>query len=419
MDVFGETVERGSPSETDILTVSQLTSRIRDIMQDRFSRVSVTGEVTNASQPQSGHIYLTLADASAQLRAVIWRGTAAGIRFALEEGLEVVCHGDVDVYPPRGTYQLIIRRIEPVGQGALQLALKQLQKRLGAEGLFDAQHKKALPTFPRRIAVVTSPSGAAIRDFLKVAARRWQGADILIIPTRVQGEGAAPEIARAIDTAHRLRPAPDVLVVTRGGGSAEDLWCFNEEVVVRAIFACEIPVVSAVGHEIDVTLSDLVADRRALTPSEAAELVVPSSEELAARLGQLLRRGMALVGARLQHSKLRLERLARRRSLLRPAEAIHDRMRGLDELRTRLDRAAHRRLTATRETLGRLTSQLHSLSPQAVLARGYSVTTSATTGRIVRSLADVPADGRIMTQVMDGRIVSHIESRHSEPPRRN
>ena len=215
----------------------------------------------------------------------MWRSAAARVRFELHDGLEVVCRGHLDVYAPRGSYQLIIEHIEPQGIGALELALRQLRERLAREGLFDPARKRPLPRFVRRIAVVTSPTGAAIHDFLQVLGRRWRGADVLVVPTRVQGEGAAEEIAAAIaDRSTACRWPIDCLVVTRGGGSLEDLWAFNEEVVVRAIYASRIPVVSAIGHEIDVTLSDLVADVRALTPSEAAELVAPAAEELLAQL---------------------------------------------------------------------------------------------------------------------------------------
>src|SRR5688572_3892156 len=273
-----------------ILSVSQLSLLIEGALESVFQSLWVSGEISEVTRPKSGHVYFTLRDETAQIRAVIWRTTASRLRFQLEEGQQVVCRGDIDVYPPRGTYQLVVQQVEPRGLGALQLALKQLQRRLEAEGLFDPTRKRPLPPFPRRVGFVTSPTGAAIRDFLQVAARRFHGVQILVIPARVQGEGAAAEIARAIAEANRLRPPLDVLVVGRGGGSPEDLWCFNDEQVVRAIFASQVPVVSAVGHEIDVTLSDLVADVRALTPSEAAERVIPSADELLLRLAQFQKR---------------------------------------------------------------------------------------------------------------------------------
>ena len=293
---------RGSLLPTDepdeVLSVARLTDLIKETLASRFPAVWVVGEVTDLARPHSGHLYLTLKDQEAQIRAVIWRGVAGRLRFDLEDGMQVICCGDVDVYPPRGTYQLVIRQLEPRGLGALQQALRKLQQKLEAEGLFDPRHKKPLPRFPRRLAVITSPTGAAVRDFLEVLRQRWPGVDVLVIPTKVQGEGASAEIARALALANRLQPPMDVLVVTRGGGSMEDLWCFNEEPVLRAIFASRVPVVSAIGHEIDVTLSDLVADVRALTPTEAAQRVVPATDEIAAALKHLHARLQSGLGTR-------------------------------------------------------------------------------------------------------------------------
>ena len=242
------------------LSVAELTGHIKAVLEGAFPAVWVVGEVSDMARPRSGHVYLTLKDDQSQIRAVIWRGVASRLNFDLADGQKVLCRGDIDVYSPRGSYQLVIRQIEPRGEGALQRRLRLLQRKLAAEGLFAPEYKKPLPPFPQRIAVITSPTGAAIRDFLEVVRSRWQGTQILIVPVRVQGEGAAKEIAQAIETVNRIEPNHDTIVVTRGGGSMEDLWCFNEESVVRAIFASRIPVVSAVGHEIDVTLSDLVAD---------------------------------------------------------------------------------------------------------------------------------------------------------------
>ncbi len=280
------------------LSVWELTVQVKDLVEAAFPGVWVTGEISNFSRPQSGHCYLTLKDERAQLRAAMWRPVASRVRFDMHDGLEVICKGRLEVYAPRGSYQLIIEEIEPKGMGALELALRQLREKLAREGLFDPARKRPLPSFVRQIAVVTSPTGAAIRDFLQVLARRWRGADVLIAPARVQGEGAAEEIAAAIATLNQLARPIDCLVVTRGGGSLEDLWAFNEEIVVRAIAASRIPVISAVGHEIDVTLSDLAADLRALTPSEAAELVAPAAEELSAGLGQIQKRLTAALRSR-------------------------------------------------------------------------------------------------------------------------
>ncbi len=250
-------------SDQSALTVSQLTAQIKGLVEESFPGVWVTGEVSNFSRPQSGHCYFTLKDDKAQIRAVMWRGTATKLNFDPTDGLDLVCHGRLDVYAPRGSYQLVIDQAYPKGVGALESALRQLREKLEREGLFDPSRKRPLPKFPRRIAFVTSPTGAAIRDFLEVLRRRWAGVEVLVVPARVQGEGAAAEIAAGIQLANRIRPSIDVLVVGRGGGSLEDLWAFNEEVVVRAVAASQIPTVSGVGHEIDVSLSDLAADVRA------------------------------------------------------------------------------------------------------------------------------------------------------------
>jgi exodeoxyribonuclease VII large subunit len=392
-----------------VLTVGQLTALIEGTLESQFQSVWVSGEISEVSRPHSGHVYFTLKDSQAQIRGVIWRSTAQRLRFTLEEGQEVVCLGDLDVYPPRGTYQLVVRQVEPKGLGALQLAFKQLQQRLAAEGLFDSRHKKPLPAFPRRVGFVTSPTGAAIRDFLEVAARRFRGVDILVIPARVQGECAVDEIVRGIEQANRLQPPLDVLVVGRGGGSIEDLWCFNEEAVVRAIFASRLPVVSAVGHEIDVTLSDLVADVRALTPSEAAERVIPSADELTARLNQFQRRMTAILRSRATAARSRLEQLARSRVLRNPKSLLSDLMRRVDELDQQALRAMQRRLAAASDRVAATAARLESLSPLAVLARGFSVTTRERDGRLVRDADEVQSGEDIRTRLASGEIVSRVK----------
>jgi exodeoxyribonuclease VII large subunit len=296
--------------------------------------------------------------------------------------------------------------------GALQLAFKQLQQRLEAEGLFDPLHKRPLPAFPRRVGFVTSPTGAAIHDFLQVAARRFRGVQILVIPARVQGEGASAEIVRGIQLANRIQPPLDVLVVGRGGGSLEDLWCFNEEPVVRAIFASEIPVVSAVGHEIDVTLADLVADVRALTPSEAAERIIPSADELSARLAQHQRRMLATLRTRVVAARRHVEQLAGRRVLRDPRSLLYDLFRRLDEADQQAARAIRRRLQAASDRLTAFSGRLESLSPLAVLGRGYSITTRD--GAVVRSSDDVALGDEIITQLRRGRIVSTVNEQRTD-----
>lgn len=403
-------------SPQKVLSVFELTSQIKDLLEGNFQSVWVSGEISNFSRPQSGHCYLTLKDERAQIRAVLWRTTASRLKFELEDGLEVMCQGDVDVYAPRGSYQLVIRQIEPKGIGALELALRKLKEKLTAEGLFEPGRKRPLPRFPRRIAFVTSPTGAAIRDFLEVLRRRWRGADVLVAPVRVQGEGAAQEIAAAIAAVNRLSIPIDCLVVGRGGGSLEDLWAFNEEPVVRAIHASRIPVVSAVGHEIDVTLADLVADVRALTPSEAAELVVPAADELQQALRTHQRRLLAALQRRAMLSRARLDQLANRRMFRKPFELVHDAQRRLDELSTRSNRAVRQRLASSRRQVDSMASHLESLSPLGVLGRGYSLTQRLADGRLVRNAAELTIGDELSTRFAHGRAVSRVESIEADAP---
>lgn len=404
------------PPAAGALSVSELTSLLKGVLQDVFPPlVWVEGEISNLARPRSGHVYMTLKDAGAQIRAVMWASTASRLRFDLAEGQSVLVQGSLEIYPPQGVYQLILRKIEPRGVGALQLAFEQLKQRLSAEGLFDADRKLSLPRFPRRIAVVTSPTGAAVRDFLQVAVRRWPAVNITVVPAKVQGLGAAASIVGAIHDAHRLRPAPEVIVVTRGGGSLEDLWCFNEEPVVRAIAAARLPVVSAVGHEIDVTLADFAADVRALTPSEAAERVLPdwaalqdTLRLLAKRLEKPLRQKLLYHGEQLRH-------LSSRSVLARPFQLIHDRSRRLDELDERGRRAVVQLLAEKRKQVESCAATLSALSPLAVLARGYSVTRREDDGRVIRRSDQVAPGDRIGTQTASGRIISEVTQTLPDP----
>ena len=391
-----------------VFTVSEITGQIKELLELSFPLLWVSGEVSNLSRPQSGHCYLTLKDEQAQIRAVVWRTTAAGLRFDLQDGLKVVCQGYLDVYPPRGGYQLVVQQIQPQGRGAQDLALRKLRDRLAAEGLFDPGRKRPLPPFPQRVAVVTSPTGAAVRDFLEVLARRWRGANVLIAPVRVQGQGAAREIAGAIAAVGRL-PNVDCLVLARGGGSVEDLSAFNEEIVVRAIHASRVPVVSAIGHEIDITLSDLAADVRALTPSEAAELVVPSSGEVCAQLTRQLRRLQGAFAGRARLARLRLDSLANRRVFRKPLESVHALSQHLDHLAERSTRAIHHRLQTGRARIGSLAGQLESLSPLHVLGRGYSLTHRLSDGLLVRNAAALEAGDHIITRFSVGQAISSVQ----------
>jgi exodeoxyribonuclease VII large subunit len=389
------------------LTVGQLTERIKDRLQTEFSSVWVVGEISDLARPQSGHVYLTLKDDDSQIRGVIWRATAQRIDFPLDDGCEVLCRGDIDVYPPRGTYQLIIRQVEQRGEGALQKKLRELQKRLAAEGLFEPHLKQPLPRFPNHVAVITSPTGAAVRDFLQVAARRWRGPEILVMPTLVQGAAAAQDIAKAIGQANRLHPRPDVIVVTRGGGSMEDLWCFNDEAVVRAIHKSTIPVVSAIGHEIDVTLADLVADVRATTPSEAAERVFLSSSEVSEALAATGQRMAALLHHRVSAARSNLSAIADRSVFRRPFEMTQRLSRQADELALRSMRAIRNQLQREQSAVAAVAAQLEALSPLKVLGRGYSVTQDHV-GEVVTEASQVAPGDVVTTRLDQGKLVSQV-----------
>lgn len=399
---------RSPDIEPEALTVSELTQYLKGIVEDSLPSVWVVGEVSNLSRPRSGHLYMTLKDETAQLRAVMWRSTAAKHRFELQEGQQVLAFGGIEVYGPQGIYQLILRQLEPLGVGALQLAFQQLQQRLQAEGLFDPAKKKPLPAFPRRIGVVTSPSGAAVRDFLEIALRRWPGLDITIIPAKVQGPGAAHSIVAGIRAAHHVKPALDVLVVTRGGGSMEDLWCFNEESVVRAIAASRIPTVSAVGHEIDVTLSDFAADVRALTPSEAAERIVPEFAAVREGILRLSARLHQPILQRIGYHKEQLRQLSQRPVLRRPHDFLRRSGDRLDELDSRARSAMLSLYQTKARRVESLSASLAALSPLNVLARGYSITTHLGTGQVLSAGTELAEGDQLKTQILDGTIYSRV-----------
>jgi exodeoxyribonuclease VII large subunit len=398
-----------APDAARPLTVSELTAQVKGLLETTFPRVWVAGEVSNLAAPRSGHLYFTLKDQGAQLRAVIWRSAAARLRLALEDGLEVICRGHLDVYAPRGSYQLTVEQVQPQGVGALELAFRKLKEKLAAEGLFDADRKRPLPAFPQTIAVVTSPTGAAIRDFLQVVRRRWQGVRVLIVPVRVQGAGAAAEIVSAVERVNHLATPVDVLVVTRGGGSLEDLWALNEEPVVRAIAASRIPVVAGVGHEIDVTLADLAADVRALTPSEAAERVVPSAAEVEARVRNDAERLVGAMQTRTDAVRSRLDAIAGKVVFRRPLDRLHDFSRRVDELADRSARAIAQRVGNASAAIAGVAGKLDSLSPLGVLSRGYSLTYPAEGGPPVRNAASLTPAQQIVTRFARGRAVSRVE----------
>jgi len=458
-----------------VLTVSELTTRVRRLLEQELGLVWVTGEVTNLRVQSSGHIYFTLKDPNAQLNCVLFRSEAVPNRELLQDGGKLIVQGDLTVYEPRGQYQLVVRAVELQGVGALQLAFERLKRKLQAEGLFAPERKRPLPKYPQRIGLATSPTGAAIRDVQHVIQRRNPGLEIVFVPCRVQGEGAAAEIAAAIrllnefvsvkslsrvrvesedgSTVQRFNDSTllDLILVTRGGGSLEDLWAFNEEVVARAIFESAVPVLSAVGHEIDFTISDFVADARAATPSAAAEIItegVFASRQLVADASAWMAR---CIRQRLDRQRENFARLMQRATRVHPVRRLNEELQRLDDLQSGLSRGVkyrwrecqgawqivHQRLLRLRpaqllerrrqnlrELLRRvrelaehalknyqhrraaLEARLRLLSPASVLERGYSITTDGATGKIIRDAAEVTPGQRLRTRLKKGEVRS-------------
>jgi exodeoxyribonuclease VII large subunit len=393
--------------ERSILSVGQLIAGLSGLIKHHVGRVWVVGEISNLHSARSGHSYFTLKDEDGQIRAALFRGNAGRVRFALEEGLEVVAEAEVSIYAARGDLQLIVRSLEPRGIGALQLAFEQLRRRLDAAGLFAAERKRSIPTYPRRIGVVTSPTSAAVRDVLKIAGRRFPAIPILISPTRVQGDEAPAEIVAALD---RLASSAeiDVILLVRGGGSLEDLWAFNTEVVAKAIAASPIPVVVGVGHETDTTIADLVADIRAPTPSAAAMLAVP--DRIA--LGHLVERDVRrLVASMRREIDMHRDRVAHLREVLRArSPQVRVAMARTREARARVaaEAAIRRRMDLNRRRLSEAATRLDALSPLAVLGRGYALARRESDGRIVRAAADVALGDRIELRLASGQIGAEV-----------
>lgn len=412
-----------------VLTVSELSEQLRALVEERFPAVWVEGEISNFKVYGSGHAYFTLKDETAQLRVVLFRNRTRRIRFEPADGQHVLAFGSLEVYAQRGEYQLMVELLEPRGLGALQLAFEQLKVRLSAEGLFDPARKRPLPRFPRKIGIVTSPSGAAVRDMLRIIGRRFAGLHIVIAPCRVQGDGAAAEIVQGIADLNRLGDV-DVVIVGRGGGSLEDLWAFNEEVVARAIAGSRAPVISAVGHEVDFTIADFVADLRAPTPSAAAELVVREKQAIADGLDDLaerlyraarrplndLARRVDSARARLSHGGLVAERRTRHRldvlaARLRAASPFARLATGrhrLERVHAELGGEMARRLVATRHRLVSAVGRLDSLSPLAVLGRGYSLTRTAD-GHVLRDARHVRAGDPLEILLAEGSVDCRVE----------
>ncbi|QDT06679.1 Exodeoxyribonuclease 7 large subunit [Rubripirellula lacrimiformis] len=395
------------------VSVSELTHHIKAILEGTFPSIWVSGEVSDLSRPRSGHLYFTLKDDNAHIRGVIWRGTAARLGVDIADGQSVFCFGDVEVYAARGTYQLVIRKVQNQGVGALQQAFEKLQAKLHAEGLFAAERKRPLPRHPRRIGVITSPSGAAIRDFLEAASARFKGVELFIIPAIVQGPTAAKSIVSAIAKAHRYRPTLDALILTRGGGSLEDLWCFNEEPVVRSVAAATIPTVSAVGHEIDITLCDLAADVRALTPTDAATRILPDAKMFDRSVLELQRRLQRSAQHMIQSRRERLEYLAERPAIRKPHQIVHLRSRSLDEWDARARRVMFSKIKLGQAKLAAQAAALSALSPLNVLTRGYSVTLDEQ-GNAVENANQVQPGDVLRTRVHQGQIESVVRTVHPD-----
>lgn len=391
--------------DRDVLTVSQLNGRARVLLEDVFRSVWVEGEISNLARPASGHMYFTLKDSGAQVRCALFRQSATRVRQALRDGLAVRVRGKVSLFEGRGDYQLILDTVEPAGDGALRLAFEALKEKLGAEGLFSTDSKRALPAHPQRIGIITSPTGAVIRDIISVFARRAPQVELNLIPTAVQGREAIAQIVRAIRLADSR--GFDALILARGGGSLEDLWCFNEEAVARAVAACKTPIVSAVGHETDVSISDFVADVRAPTPSAAAELLAPDNSGLQHRLDGLQRRLTLRMQNRLVHDRLRLESLIRR--LRHPGERLRQQAQRLDDLDMRLRRAFLHNLNQRRERLVRLETRLAAQHPGRTLAL-LGQRLDSLTERLPRAMRDVLKDRRqrFQAQLQTLQIVSPL-----------
>jgi exodeoxyribonuclease VII large subunit len=449
----GITPPEVSPPDRKIWQVTDLLAEVQDRLDLDFDLLWVEGEISNLRRPPSRHFYFTLKDDRSQIRVVLFRSQAARLPFDLEDGQHVICLGRPNIYTGRGDLQLVADLVESKGEGALQLAFEQLKAQLAREGLFSPDHKLPIPFFPRRVFVITSPSGAAIRDFVRTARRRLPGADIVLCPSTVQGEGAYREIISAMGLAQEVAEKGDVILLTRGGGSIEDLWAFNNEVLAHAIFDCPVPVVSAVGHEIDFTISDFVADQRAATPTAAAQLLFPSREELLDRLRVLFRRmilsishtveakrhRVQMLRQQLRDPKRRLVELRIRQDdlnarLLRamqtqiasvcqiysdlqerlmargPERQILMARTGLSDLSQRLIRSSLVFLERRRQSLAILSKQLDAVSPLAVLARGYSLVYRASTGEIIKSHEQVTDGEKLIIWPEEGSILCKVLS---------
>ncbi len=392
----------------NIVTVTQLNSYVKTLLEyvPELNSVWVKGEISNFKHHSSGHMYLTLKDENSVIKGVMFRGNASYLNFMPENGMKILAHGRVSVYERDGIYQLYIDKMEPDGVGALYIAYEQLKEKLEKEGLFDEKYKKPIPKFPSRVGVITSPTGAAVRDIINVISRRCKMCDVVIYPVTVQGEGSAEKIAEAIEYFNKNK-ACDVIIAGRGGGSIEDLWEFNKEVTARAIFASEIPVISAVGHETDFTISDFVADLRAPTPSAAAELAVCSLTDITSMLIQSRARLDYASSNALKALKSKLDNLSDKVSVKGILRSLDNKRMYVDSLIIKGEKAVNNKVSALRERLAKNASKLQALSPLNVIARGFALTTDEK-GNVITSIKDVQKGSLIEVNVSDGKIISYV-----------
>lgn len=392
--------------EQKIVSVSELTRKIKLSLETQFPRVWVQGEISNCKQHTSGHIYFTLKDEGAQLSAVLWRSRVPFLQTLPADGMKVVARGALTVYPPRGSYQLDVEQLQPLGIGELQRMFEQLKQKLAAEGLFDARHKKPIPPYPERIGLITSETGAALRDMLHILNRRNSSVEVILVPVRVQGAGAATEIANAIYDCNKYGEL-DVLILGRGGGSLEDLWAFNEEIVARAIFASKIPIISAVGHEIDFSIADFVADLRAPTPSAAAELVVREKSDIIAEIGNFCYTMENALRRQIQDLQGRIRQAVLSYSFHTPRNLLREYLQRHDELERLLERATAQLLESTHQRQRMLEQRLAALNPSQVLRRGYAIVRKH--GKAVTSSVQLIPEDVAEIQFHDGRVDARIE----------
>lgn len=397
------------PEQPKAYTVTAITRMIKAQLEERYQGVWVEGEISNYTHHSSGHRYITLKDQSAVLKVVMWRSVGGTLKFEPKNGQKVLVYGDITLYEKGGQYQLQARRMQPIGVGPLELAFRQLHEKLSAEGLFDDDRKQELPVYPEKIGIVTSPTGAAIRDMIQISRRRNRSVQLLIYPAAVQGDGAETTIAAGIEY-FNSRDDIDIIITGRGGGSLEDLWPFNTEITVRAIAASRIPIVSAVGHEIDTTLADLVADLRAPTPSAAAELTVWSRNDFQEEIGQYLVTIASQLRTLAEYSRQNLSSILRRPVFLRPFDLVNQRRQELDNIIHRQAIAGKNSFARFRNELSLGLSRLDTLSPLKTLARGFSVSLRADDQKLVRSTGDIGKGDRLETILTDGRLISTVET---------